>query len=284
MKRIVTLGGGGGHSDTLKALRLIPDIEITAICPSTDSGGSTGVLRKEYGGSGYTGDLTKCIAALCPDQKLARALSFRHEKGPLQGHSPKNLLLHTLEQTQGREEAIRIMESVCKIGRHRVIPVTYRDTELYARLVSGKIIASETNIDTIAENPLWDTKNHAIADVWIDPSVPACPEAIHALKKADWIIVCPGDLYSSIIPTLLPKGVRETIKSSPARTVVITNIANKKGETDGYSAKDFTRKIENRMGRKADFVLRSLARVDAKGRIKSDTKATKKSLAFISDK
>lgn len=61
---IVTIGGGTGHSQVLKGLRTLRNIRITAVCPTTDSGGSTGQLIREYGGLGYLGDLTKCIAAL----------------------------------------------------------------------------------------------------------------------------------------------------------------------------------------------------------------------------
>ena len=79
MKKVVTIGGGGGHSQVLEALKGISGIKITGICPSTDSGGSTGVLQKEYQGSGYTGDLTKCIVSLCDDEILSKALTFRYE-------------------------------------------------------------------------------------------------------------------------------------------------------------------------------------------------------------
>lgn len=78
MKKLVTIGGGGGHSQVLKALKNIPDIQITGICPSTDSGGSTGMLQKDYDGKGYTGDLTKCVLSLCDNEILAKALSYRY--------------------------------------------------------------------------------------------------------------------------------------------------------------------------------------------------------------
>ena len=58
MKNIVTIGGGGGHAQVLKGLKLLPGITITGICPSTDSGGSTrnlipglrlpGISRRPY--------------------------------------------------------------------------------------------------------------------------------------------------------------------------------------------------------------------------------------------
>lgn len=255
MLNMVTIGGGGGHSQVLKGLKNISDIQITGICPSTDSGGSTGVLQDEYDGNGYTGDLTKCILALCDDDILRNALSYRYEHGPLHSHSVKNLLLHALEKVSSPEEALRHMWKICGLGDHRVIPVTNEKTELCASLRIGNVISGETNIDTLANNPLWNPEVHSISDIYLKPEVPASELAIEAINNADYLVICPGDLYSSIIPVLLPKGIKESIKQSTAQIILIVNIMTKKGETDNYTATDFVEKIENRLGRKVDQIL-----------------------------
>jgi uncharacterized cofD-like protein len=255
MKKLVTIGGGGGHSQVLKALKHIQDIQITGICPSTDSGGSTGVLQKEYEGSGYTGDLTKCIMALCNDEILAKALTYRYENGPLHSHSVKNLLFHSLEKVSSSEEALEEMWKICDLGDHRVVPVTTEKTELCASLRIGNTVSGETNIDTIARNPLWNPDVHSISDIYLKPEVKASELAIDAIKESDYIVVCPGDLYSSIIPTLLPIGTKESIEKSKAKIILILNIMTKKGETDNYAANDFVERIEKYLGRKADYIL-----------------------------
>ncbi|MFA6158169.1 MAG: gluconeogenesis factor YvcK family protein [Candidatus Paceibacterota bacterium] len=317
MPKIVTLGGGGGHSQVLKALKDMPDVEITAICPSTDSGGSTGILRREYAGKGYTGDLTKCVTALCVDKGLADALSFRYEKGSLDGHSVKNILFHGLEKTQGAEEALKTIGTMCGLGKHRVLPVTTQETELCAHLKVGKTVIGETNIDTLARNPLWNPDSHAIADICLKPAASAAKNVLQAIRSADHIIVCPGDLYSSILPVLLPKGMRKDLRESKAPVTIILNIMNKKGETDGYAAEDFIRKIENHLGRKATSILCNdapipkqalltyslenktalrvrtrlkdkriifapLAKIDEKGQLLSDPTEIREALSFIS--
>lgn len=255
MKKIITIGGGGGHSQVLKALKDVSDIQITGICPSTDSGGSTGVLQKEYEGSGYTGDLTKCIVSLCSDETLAKALMFRYENGPLHSHSVKNLLFHALEKVSGFEESLKAMWKVCGLGSHRVLPVTTEKTELCARLSIGNTISGETNIDTIAKNPLWNPAVHSISDIYLRPEVSVSKLVVEAIKESDYIVICPGDLYSSIIPTLLPKGMREAVQNSAAKIILILNIMTKKGETDNYTATDFIENIEKRLGRKADYII-----------------------------
>jgi 2-phospho-L-lactate transferase/gluconeogenesis factor (CofD/UPF0052 family) len=66
-------------------------------------------------------------------------------------------------------------------------------------------------------------------------------------------------LYSSILPTLLPAGVRESIQASSARIIIILNLMTKRGETDHYTATDFIERIERYMGRRADVVIHNSA-------------------------
>ncbi|MCK9597173.1 YvcK family protein [Candidatus Pacearchaeota archaeon] len=261
MKKIVTIGGGSGHSQVLKALKNIPDVQITGICPSTDSGGSTGVLQREYDGNGYTGDLTKCIVSLCGDEILAKALSYKYKNGPIHSHSVKNLLLHALEKVEPSEKALETMWKICGLGVHRILPVTKEKVELCAYLGIGNTISGETNIDTIAKNPLWNPSIHSISEIYLKPEVKATKLSIEAVKQADYIVVCPGDLYSSIIPVLLPKGMKESIKKSKTKIILILNIMTKKGETDNYTATDFVEKIEEHLGRKADYILYNNAKI-----------------------
>ena len=255
MRKIVTIGGGTGHAQVLKALKEIPGLVITGICPSTDSGGSTGILQKEYDGSGYTGDLTKCVVALCADGVLGRALSYRYENGPLDTHSVKNLVFHALEKVSSSEEALETLWKVCGLGAHRILPVTNEKTELCAKLMIGNTISGETNIDTIAKNPLWNPDIHSISDIYLKPEVTASTNVLNSLENSDYIIICPGDLYSSIIPVLLPRGVKESIQKSSAKIILIVNIMTKKGETDNFTATDFLQKIEKYLGKAATYIL-----------------------------
>lgn len=255
---VVTIGGGGGHAQVLKGLKTLPGIAITGICPSTDSGGSTGMLARDYEMPlGYLGDLTRCIAALCPDEALAAALMRRFEGGCLHGHSLKNLLMLGLAQADHMplDGALRLMERMCGIAPHRVIPVSTDASELCATLVSGGEIAGETNIDNLARNPLWSPDIHGIKKIFLRPNVRVWSKVAEAIREADRIVICPGDLYSSILPVLLPKDMKGALRGAKARIIVILNIVTKRGETDGYHAEDIVREIENMMGRPCDAIL-----------------------------
>jgi len=252
--QIVTIGGGTGHAKVLKSLKGIERLKITGICPTTDSGGSTGELAQQYGTSGYLGDLTKCIAALSPDPVIEKTLLYRFKEGSLQGHSLKNMLLLAIEQVADEDKGLETLWKLCSIGDNRVLPATKEQTELYATLKMGGRVASETNIDRLAKNPLWRPRQHAIKEVFLKPRVAALPQAVSAIKTADWIVISPGDLYSSILPVLLPKGMKTTISKSKARIVMVLNIVNKQGETDDYKAEDFIEKVETYLGRRVDIV------------------------------
>ncbi len=251
---IVTIGGGGGHAQVLKGLKTLQDITITGICPITDSGGSTGKLANEYNGLGYLGDLTKCVVALSPNPTLAEALLYRYKEGCLHGHSVKNILLLALEQVTEPDMALDIFFELCRIKPHRVIPISRVPSKLCAKLKIGSM-EGETNIDLIAQNPLWHPDVHAIEDIYLKPEICADDTAVRAISKADWIIICPGDLYSSILPVLLPTGMKEAIINSRAKIIIVMNIMTKQGETDNYTTSDFIHQIEKRLGKECDAIL-----------------------------
>ena len=264
MKNVVTFGGGSGHTQVLVALKDIPDIKITAVTPSTDSGGSTGILKDNYGGSGYLGDLTKCIVALSNNKNLAKALLYRYKGGPIEGHTVRNLLFFALEKTGNLKSALSVMTDICNLGIHQVLPVTDKKTELKARLEIGNEISGETNIDNIAKNPLWNPNVHSIKNVYLAPSVSASRDVLASIEEAEYIIISPGDLYSSIIPTLLPTGIKQSIKKSGARIILFLNIMTKQGETDNYTASDFINNIEKYLNAKVDYIICNNSKIPKK--------------------
>ena len=264
---VVTIGGAGGQAQVLRALGQIEGLKITGICPSTDSGGSTGILKEDYGAKGYLGDLTWCIVALCSDPILSQALLYRYGKGALSRHSVKNILMLALEKVTNSKDAIKKFSELCGLGIHRVLPVTEKRTELCATLKFGNKVVSETNIDELAKNPLWHPNAHAIQDIYLEPNVSASGEVVKAIKESEWFIVCPGDFYSSIVPSLLPRGIKEAVVASKAKIALVLNIVNKKGETHNYSADDFVSKVEKYIGRKVDIVFCNNKKIPAKALI-----------------
>src|SRR5258706_4657257 len=116
--RIVVTGCASGLSHLLRGLKQYT-ANITAIVTMFDSGGSSGLLRHEFGYPPF-GDLRQCLLALSqqlePAQTLEPVLDFRFEKdSSLSGHNIGNLLLAALTSLSGLEEAIDRLSEVLQI-------------------------------------------------------------------------------------------------------------------------------------------------------------------------
>ncbi|MEO0769518.1 MAG: gluconeogenesis factor YvcK family protein, partial [Cyanobacteria bacterium J06649_4] len=190
--RIVVIGGGTGLSTLLRGLKHY-SANITAIVTVADDGGSSGRLRREMGGI-PPGDIRNCLTALADEEKLLTELfQYRFESGSgLSGHSFGNLFLSAMNEITGDwERAIAASSQVLAI-RGRVLPSTLSDVKLWANLSDGRYIEGESNITKAGGNI------DEIGCLPADP--PGLPQAIEAIESADYIIVGPGSLYTSIIP------------------------------------------------------------------------------------
>jgi len=82
-----------------------------------------------------------------------------------------------------------------------------------------------------------------IVKIWLEPDAKATPEAVNAILNADLIAIGPGDIFTSIMPNLLVKGIPEALKKSKAKKVYVCNLMTKPGETPGFKASDFLKEI-----------------------------------------
>ncbi|MEM3154874.1 MAG: YvcK family protein [Candidatus Woesearchaeota archaeon] len=236
--KVVVIGGGTGSFTVLRGLKDKVE-DLSAVVSIFDSGGSAGLLRDEFGIL-PPGDVRRCLVALADENDMLRKLfMFRFdEHSSLQGHSFGNLFLTALTEITGSEaEAIRQASRILRI-RGRVLPVSYDLCHVCAELENGQKIKGETNIDIPRHDP-----NLRITKLWLEPSAQANPEAVNAIVQADLVVIGPGDVYSSIIPNLLAKGIPEALKKTKAKKVYVCNVMTKHGETTGFKASDFLNEI-----------------------------------------
>ncbi len=250
-KKFVVIGGGTGSFTLLKGLKKYTD-QITAVVSMFDSGGSTGKLRDEFGIL-PPGDVRRCLVALSADEDgtIRKLFDYRFDKdGSLNGHSFGNLFLTALTKITGNEvEAIKECSHILNI-KGKVLPVTIDNSTLCAVLEDGKIIKGETNIDIPKHNG-----NLHIDSVFLEPEAYVFSEVVDEILEADIIVIGPGDLYTSVIPNLLVKGVSEAIQQSKAKKVYVCNLMTKHGETDGFKASDFVKQIKKYLKCDLDFVI-----------------------------
>ncbi|PTL38866.1 gluconeogenesis factor YvcK family protein [Alkalicoccus saliphilus] len=244
MKRanVCVIGGGTGLSVLLRGLKTFP-VDISAIVTVADDGGSSGRLRKELN-IPPPGDIRNVLVALSEVEPLVEEL-FQHrfdDAAGLTGHSLGNLLLAGMSRitgdfAQGVQEISRVLNV-----KGKVIPASNDHITLSAEYTDGSIVRGESNI-SLAGKP--------IRRVYLEPESPRpMPEAVYALEQADLIVLGPGSLYTSIIPSLLVPGMKEALLNSKARTVYICNVMTQPGETDNYSVADHIQAINNHAGGK----------------------------------
>ena len=236
--RIVAIGGGTGLSTLLRGLKESTS-NLTAIVTVADDGGSSGMLREQYGVPAV-GDIRNCIVALADAEPLmGRLLQYRFPGDPtgsLGGHAVGNLLLAAMTAVEGGdfEEAVRQVSRVLAV-RGQVVPVSATPLTLHAELRDGTRIDGQSAI----------ARTSGIDRLWLTPDgVPPADDALRAIAEAELIVIGPGSLYTSILPGLLLPEIRAAIAASPALRVYVCNVATQKGETAGFDLGDHVEALD----------------------------------------
>lgn len=248
--KVVVIGGGTGISPVTSGLRHLPVDISTVICIS-DSGGSTGRIRDEFGFP-PVGDLRQSLAALADrdgEEWIRKLLLYRFDKGSgLKGHNLGNLILTALQDMTGStSEALMRAEQIFRL-EGEVIPSTEEVVNLKIDYQDGT--------SAIGEHILDDNKNSKeIKTVSLTPSAQINPYAKKAIAKADYIIIGPGDFYASLIAALAPEGTKGAFKQTKAKIIYIMNLMTRLTQTKDMTAKDHLEEIEERIGKKVDVVI-----------------------------
>ncbi|MEO8969966.1 MAG: gluconeogenesis factor YvcK family protein, partial [Ktedonobacteraceae bacterium] len=242
-RRVVTIGGGSGTFSLLSHLKKYP-FNISVIVTMSDSGGSSRMLMDEYRRQLPLGDLRMSLVALARNGALWRDV-FMHrferndepassppQKGGVGGHSLGNLIIKGLQDINRGDLLLAIEDAQELLNTAgRVLPVTLEQTSICADLADGTSICGETDIDTRGNDHPEELS--PIQHMRLIPSdAPGCQQSIRAIRRADTIIIGPGDLYTSLIPNLLVSDIASAVRESDAEKVYICNLMTKHGETD----------------------------------------------------
>lgn len=177
------------------------------------------------------GDIRNVIAALSDvEPYLEKMFQYRFDSGEVKGHPVGNLMIAAMTDIHGDfSTAVKVMSRILNV-RGTVLPTTNDIATLNAVLSDGEIIRGESSI----------TKAGGVIDhVYITPSrVKPNEDVLKAIEEADYIIMGPGSLYTSIIPNLVISNVSEKIRESKAKKIYVCNVMTQHGETDNYSVCD----------------------------------------------
>lgn len=248
---IVVIGGGTGTSVVLEGLKRYKDLNLSVIVGMMDDGGSNAVIRDEFGLLPLS-DVRKSILALSDsgnNEVLRKLFMYRFSNGEgIKGHTLGNLLMIAMTDILGSEiESIEMFKNMFSASGN-IIPVTLDKVNLVAEYNDGSIVVGEHLIDEPNEN-----KN--IIKISLDSKAKATQLSLNAIGEADYIILGPGDLFTTTLPNVLVDGISEAIQKSKAKIIYITNLMSKIGQTRGKTQKDCIRILEKYIGKEVNYVL-----------------------------
>ena len=247
-KKVTVLGGGTGISYLLKGLKDFP-VDITAVITVSDNGRSTGKLREEFH-TPAVGDIRKVITNLSQiDDPIKQMMSYRfNTSSDLDGHAVGNLILTAmLDITGSLKTSIAHLSKLLDV-RHTVLPIS-EDSDLTLMGIDekGNIIEGE---EQITKSP------NRIEKIYYKHEPKVLPEVLKALKESDLIIFSMGSLFTSILPNIICKEVKEVLDNSKAPIMYLSNIVTQPGETDGFTVGDHVKLLNRYLNkRKVDVVI-----------------------------
>jgi len=252
VQKIVTIGGGTGQFQILRGLKNY-ECSVTAIVNMSDDGKSSGKLRDEYGVL-PPGDVRQCMVALADDehaQILRDLFNFRFKDG----HSLGNLIITALAEITGSSaEGIKEAAKLIKV-KGKVLPVTADSVTLSAKTEDGRTLDGQDNVS------YPEGEHTKITQLMLEPEAFLFKDAGEAIREADKIVICPGDLYGSILPNFCIKGMKEALQNSSATKIYVCNMFTKEGNFN-FKALDFVKEIEKYSGCKMDHIIISQDKPD----------------------
>lgn len=249
--KICLIGGGTGSTTVLEGLKKFNDLELSVIVGMMDDGGSNAIVRDEFGLLPLS-DLRKSIVALSSENEnelLRKLFIYRFSLGDgLKGHTLGNLLMIAMTEITGSEvEAIEAFKKLFDV-RGNIVPVTLDDVKLVAEYNDGSKIVGEHYIDE-------PTKDIHITKFYLDSKAKAYKGAVDAINNSDYIVIGPGDLYTTTLANIVVKGIPEALQNTKAKLIFIPNLMSKIGQTRGMTQRSMLEVMEGYIGRKFNFVL-----------------------------
>ncbi|OGY89498.1 MAG: hypothetical protein A2927_01295 [Candidatus Komeilibacteria bacterium RIFCSPLOWO2_01_FULL_45_10] len=248
-KKVVFLGGGTGTAHTLSGLQDKP-LAITAVVCTTDNGGYSGKQREAFGGIGYPlpalGDLRQVMTALAGDKREAEMWNLRTELGCCHG----NNILAFFQRSRGSLiKAIEASREVLAIRpEHLVLPAAEENADIGARYQDGT--------DTVGEFAIIKRNDpDGMKELFLQPAVKAPAKVLEEIETADFLVIGPGSLRTSLVAVLLSGGIKEAIAKSKAPLICPVNLLSQKGQTTNWDARRHLEEINRYAGRPIDIAV-----------------------------
>ena len=252
------VGGGTGLPSLLGGLKKNPWLTVNAVVTMFDSGGSSGQLRDELGVL-PPGDVLKCALALSRNENEARRvllsrLPMLEDHARLAGHTGGNLLLSMMEQYSGDFlEAVDGLRTLLGC-RGRVWPISVEPASVCAEYADGTQSRGEVEVDAA------QLRGSPVKRVWLDPQVSIHPTVANAIRTFDAVVIGPGSFFTSLMPPLLVRGMRDALAEVQGPIILVANLLTEGRGMRGFTAADAVRWVSEAIGRPIDVVVANTGR------------------------
>ncbi|AMB99437.1 hypothetical protein AWM75_05260 [Aerococcus urinaehominis] len=253
--KITVIGGGTGLPVLLSGLKEA-NCDVTAIVTVADDGGSSGAIRNSVK-TIPPGDIRNCLVALSNIEDIYKDIfqyRFAPEDQEFSGHAIGNLIIAALAEMRGDVYAALKLLAMMMDVQGQVLPAAEEPLVLQAHFQDGSFIEGETSI--VAKRQAIDKIGVRVVDGYEARRPHAGRGVLKAIETADFIILGPGSLYTSILPNLVIDEIRQAILDTPAQLLYICNIMTQIGETEHFSDADHVRVINSHLGQnRVDYIL-----------------------------
>jgi uncharacterized cofD-like protein len=252
------VGGGTGMPSLIGGLKGNPWLRLSAVVTMFDSGGSSGQLRDELGVL-PPGDVLKCALALARNEREARnvllsRLPTLEQHDRLAGHTGGNLLLSMMGTYSG--DFFAAVDGLRGLlgCRGRVLPVSVERASICAEYADGTVTRGEVEVDA------GQVRGHEVRRVWLEPQVSIHPLVADAIRSFDAVIIGPGSFFTSLMPPLLVRGVKEALSEMHGPIILISNLLTEGRGMEGFTAAEEVTWVAKTIGRPVDVVIANTGR------------------------
>jgi uncharacterized cofD-like protein len=109
------------------------------------------------------------------------------------------------------------------------------------------------------------SRGHQVRRIWLEPEAAIHPAVAEAFRKFDAVIIGPGSFFTSLMPPLLVRGVRDAIAGVRGPIILIANLLTEGRGMAGFTAADAASWVERAIGRPVDVLITNTGRPSLDG-------------------
>jgi uncharacterized cofD-like protein len=132
--------------------------------------------------------------------------------------------------------------------------VSVEPASVCAEYADGSITRGEVEVDA------GQVRGHEVRRLWLEPHVSIHPAVAEAIRNFDAVIIGPGSFFTSLLPPLLVRGVREAIAEVRGPIIMIANLLTEGRGMAGFTAADAARWVATAIDRPVDVVIANTGR------------------------